>query len=291
MNKPTHSNPAIVPRQPAFDFEDPGIPRHWYGSDPFLTRFIDGISVLLPVGEKFVMRCARDFMAQASPALQQDIKGFMRQEGQHSMLHGRDTQRLRRQGIDTDAILALNEKVLFKFFRKRLPPAFTMGMASAFEHLTSIMAESFVSRPEVFSAVDARMRAFYVWHLMEEIEHRAVCFDVFTQAARGGYALRVVTGLLVFAIFPLAAFGNMNRMFKVDGFGLWRRMGLWARGMGALFGRRGLLRPLGGALLAYLKPGFHPWQLPVPASYGAWLARYQETGDARLAGDVILLAG
>ena len=184
--------PPIVPRE-KLDFGlDGDIPKFWLDNDPFKTRFFDAMSTLFPVGEKFFITCVRDFKDRITdPKVLQDIKDFTRQEAQHSMLHTQYNNRLKEQGVAVDAILEGQEKRLFGIIRKVFSREFTLGITSASEHITAIMADCFVERPEIFANADERIRALYVWHAMEEMEHKGVAYDVMQDIAQVGYRTRI----------------------------------------------------------------------------------------------------
>ena len=115
MSAPQH----IVPRQ-NLDFGlDGDIPKYWFGGDVFKTRFFDAMSTIFPEGEKFFIYCVRDFKDQVTdPQLAQDIKDFIRQEAQHSMVHNQFNDRLKQQGIDVDMLERIQHKVQFDIIRK-----------------------------------------------------------------------------------------------------------------------------------------------------------------------------
>jgi len=278
--------PPIIPRE-KLDFDlDGDIPKHWLNNDPFKTRFFDAMSTLFPVGEKFFITCVRDFKDRIQdPKLLEDIKDFTRQEAQHGMLHTRYNNRLKAQGIAVDAILQRQEHRLFGIIRKRLSREFTLGITTASEHITSIMADCFVERPEIFEGADHRMRALYVWHAMEEMEHKGVAYDVLTDVAKSSYLNRIGSMLLVTLIFPYHVYRIMAHMLQADGFSGWERTKIWAKGLWWLYKPGGVFMPILAKYFAYLKPGFHPWQTPVVASYEPWLRLLKETGDPVEAGN------
>ena len=100
------------------------------------------------------------------------------------------------------------------------------------------------------------------WHAMEEIEHKAVAFDTFTAAVRGGpvgrWLLRASVMVLATALFTYTISRNVADLFKQDGMGALRA---WARLFGYLWGSPGLLRRITPAYFAYYRPGFHPWDV------------------------------
>jgi uncharacterized protein len=286
MNTSLSSSPAIVPRE-KLDFDlDGDIAQYWLDNDPFKTRFFDALSTLFPVGERFFITCVRDFKDRITdPKLLQDIKDFNRQEAQHSMLHTQYNNRLVAQGINVPEILRRQERRLFGLLRKRLSPEFTLGITAASEHVTAIMADCFIERPEIFANADPRIRALYVWHAMEEMEHKSVAFDVLTRVAQASYRTRVMSMLTVSLLFPYHVMKILAYMLQTDGFSRWQRTKIWAKGLWWLYKPGGIFMPMLGKHFAYLKPGFHPWQEPAVASYEPWKRLLKESGDPITASD------
>ncbi len=272
MNYHHAGAPDIVPRD-KLDFGlDGDIARHWLDGDVFKTRMFDALSTLFPVGERFFITCVRDFKDQITdPDLLEQIRDFTRQEGQHGLLHSRYNDRLTAQGIGVPYILKSQERRLFGLIRGHASATFALGITAAAEHVTSVMADAFVERPEILAKADERIRALYVWHAMEEMEHKSVAYDVLTDVAKASYLTRVLTMMLVTVLFPFHVAKIMNHMFRVDGFSRWGRIKLWRRGLWWLLKPGGLVLPLVPRMLGYYRPGFHPWQHPVVPSYPHWL--------------------
>jgi len=288
---PAHTN-QIVPRE-KLDFGlDGDIPRYWFGGDPFKSRFFDAMSTIFPEGERYFISCVRDFRDQVTdPALLRDIKDFMRQEGQHGIVHTQYNNRLKAQGIDVDMLEGRLKHLLFNVLRKHLPANVTLADTAASEHMTAIMAHGFFERKEVLAKADPRMRAMYAWHAMEEIEHKAVAFDVMQKIAKVGYLRRVVAMAVVTIAFNIHALLITRYMLKVDGFTRWQRVKMFAKGLAWIFGPGGLYMPILGHYLQYYKPGFHPWQMGQMHSYQLWLDTLNRTGNPILAGEALHAAG
>lgn len=273
------SRPAIVPRQDLDFGLDGDIPRFWFAGDPFKTRLFDAFSVLFPEGERFFIDCVRDYRERvADPVLQEQVKAFTRQEGQHGRIHDFFNQRLRRQGVEVGRIEAILHR-LFEWERSVFPKRLTLGFTAAAEHMTAVMAHGFSHNAELFLDADPRLNALYMWHGMEEIEHKAVAYDVLQQVAGGGYLTRLLAMLYITLVFPLTVFAIMGHMFRVDGFGLWRRLGLWLRGLRWMYGRNGLYSGVSGHYFAWYRPGFHPWKAGAMENYNTWLEAFQRSGD------------
>ncbi|RZL00220.1 MAG: metal-dependent hydrolase [Rubrivivax sp.] len=278
----------IVPRE-HLDFGlDGDIPRHWFGGDPFKTRFFDAMSTLFPEGERFFITCVRDFRDQVTdPAHQQAIKDFTRQEAQHGLVHSAFNRRLSDQGIKVDRILGNQRRFLFEVARRRLSRPQTLAITAASEHLTAIMAQGWFERRDLFLDADPRVRALYVWHAVEEVEHKGVAYDVMQQVAKVGYLGRVLALLQVSINFPWFVFQIMGHMFKVDGFSRWQRTRLWAQGLWWLYGPGGMMAGIIGPYLAWYKPGFHPWDSGMMSHYPVWAEALQRTGDVIAASDAL----
>ncbi len=282
----------IVPRE-KLDFGlDGDIPKYWFGGDAFKTRFFDAMSTLFPEGERFFISCVRDFRDQVTdPVLMQEIKDFIRQEGQHGIVHTQFNDRLKAQGIDVDMLERIEKQLLFNIVRKYVPKKHTLATTAAAEHMTAIMAHSFFERKEVLESADPRMRAMYAWHAMEEIEHKAVAFDVMQKIAKVWYPRRVLAMMEVTLGFTIHALLITHYMLKVDGFSRWERTKMWATGLWWLYKPGGLFLSIFGHYIQYYKPGFHPWQTGQMHSYQLWLDTLNRTGDPILAGEALHAAG
>lgn len=277
----------IVPRKsPDFDL-DGDIPKYWLNNDPFKTRFFDAMSLLFPEGEKFFITCVRDYRDQITdPELSRQVKDFMYQEGQHGIVHTQFNNRVKAQGVEVDRILQKQKDIMFGFFRKHFPRSFTLGQTAAAEHLTALMAHGFFN-DNMFDKADPRIRAMYAWHAVEEIEHKAVAYDVLTKVAKANYFTRILSFMLVTFTFPFHVFMIMNHMFKVDG--VKHRFRLWAKGLWWLYGPGGLYPRLIPAYLMYYLPGFHPWKMGQMASYDTWVKTFNQTGgNAIAAADAVM---
>ena len=290
MSIGTSEQRVITPRRgPDFDL-DGDIPKYWLDGDAFKSRFFDAMSLLFPEGEKFFIACVRDYRDEIKdPKLQTQVKEFMYQEGQHGMVHTQFNNRLKAQGVAVDNILERQKKIMFGFFRKRLPRSYTLGQTAAAEHLTALMAHGFFYKSKLMDNADPRVRAMYAWHAVEEIEHKAVAFDVLTKVAKANYFTRILSFMQVTFAFPLHVFMIMRHMFKVDG--IKNKFGIWMRGLWWLYGPGGLYPSLMPHYLAYFKPGFHPWKQGNMDIYETWTAAFDRSnGDAIAAGDAVAAA-
>jgi predicted metal-dependent hydrolase len=108
---------------------------------------------------------------------------------------------------------------------------YRLAYASGFETMTMGVTKWMVGeRERLFYGADTRIASFILWHMVEEVEHKRVAFDVY-QAVDGSYLRRVVGVLVgsahVFWWSPAACV----TMLKVDG--RWRdlrsRRRLWRR--------------------------------------------------------------
>lgn len=274
------SSPDIIPRE-KLDFGLSGdIPKYWFDGHPFKSRMFDALSTIFPEGERYFIACVRDFRDQVSdPKLLADIRDFMRQEAQHTIVHMAYNKRLTEQGIDVAGIEAFTRNVLFDVFRKRLSPLTTLAHTAALEHLTASLADLLVGNLQVAKEMDHRMHAMYVWHGMEEVEHKAVAFDVMQQVGKAGYFRRVVPFLFASFAFPLNTMLITNGMLRADGFNAWQRMKLMASGAVWLYKPGGLLWRFWRPYFSYFKPGFHPWQKPQDELYHVWAKEMAASGD------------
>ena len=262
------------------DFQlDERIPRFWNGGDPYKTRLFDAMSLTFPIGERYFISSVRAYRDQiADPHLLKEVKDFTRQEAQHGIVHTQFNEMLAKQGQDVAwSQRFLDEK--FKWQLARWPAIFNLSYTAAAEHLTAMMCTTFMERADIIEPFDHRIRAMYAWHSIEEVEHKAVCYDVLTKVAKANYFTRIA-GLLYFSVeYTIGNWYMVNRMLKSDGFGFWQRAKMLAKGAWWLYKPGGVFMPALGYYLSYFKPGFHPWQHKEMGHYETWLQRFNQTGD------------
>jgi predicted metal-dependent hydrolase len=269
---------TLTVRKPNVDLSR-GFPRHWLGGDVYRTAFMNALSMSFPLGEQMFIDSVRAAPQDAirDPVLRAEVKDFVGQEASHRFIHKQYNDELARQGFDYTLEASLEKRVELI---RRLPVADRLAITCALEHYTAMLADYLLRHPEWLDGADPQLRLLWAWHAAEELEHKAVAFDVY-RAAGGGYWKRVLWYLHVSLIFwrdtSLQTFYNLRR----DG-AAWRP-DTWKSAARAWFGRKGLAWHILKPGLDYLSPRFHPWQHDNRALLRTWLERnedrYREIGS------------
>jgi predicted metal-dependent hydrolase len=194
---------------------DENIPRHWFGDNAVQTHIFNGLNLVFPDGERFFVRAVMDHADRIhDPELRAQIKGFVGQEGWHAHEHERYFATMREQGYRIDGFLDRFRKFA-QWTNKYLPGSFRLAVTAGAEHYTATLG--------VFALTGGRlpeahpvMRQLITWHAVEEIEHKAVAFDVL-RAVNPSYALRIA-GFL-FATVALAGWtvSALRMLLRQDG--------------------------------------------------------------------------
>lgn len=250
----TPDNVAIKPQRMGFRF-GPNVPRYWLGNNYLVSHTMNALSVLFPEGEQFFVDSVRAFQDQIKdPKLKDDVRGFIGQEAMHSLEHIAVNQHVRDQGMPVEA-MEEDLKVILDLARK-LPKRHQLAVTCALEHITAMMADMLLERDDVREDMHESMRPLWVWHAIEETEHKAVAYDVFRQVG-GTYAERAFYQLFATSALGVVATWFTGRMlmndrenFSVKGV---------AKGMWRMWGENGAFSSLIPAWVEYFKPDFHPW--------------------------------
>lgn len=176
----------------AASFED--VPRHFAADDDLiLSHLAASLSAVFPDGEDFFVRSVRHFRDQITDAeLRRQVTGFIGQEAMHGREHRAFNDRLDQLGYPTKRIERLTARGLA--VRERLLSAKSnLAATAALEHFTATLAELVLTSDETRAHFGhPAVRDLFVWHALEESEHKAVAFDVY-KAVGGTERMRVFT--------------------------------------------------------------------------------------------------
>ncbi len=250
-------NIHIEPRRMDFPFEN--IERYWFGNDPVLTHFLNALSLTFPDGERFFVDSVRAFRDQIKdPKLQKEISGFIGQEAMHSLEHQAFNDYLSQQGYAAEAQAGIDfaRKMLARG-RRLLTPKQQLGATAALEHITAILAHRLLSHPRWLKKMRPEVRALWLWHAIEEIEHKAVAFDVYEQVG-GDYKTRV--HLLFYGTLYLSLYTGRYTWAFLKKDKAYRSPLKITKGLWRLFGPRGFITTTIPSYMAFYRPNFHPWQ-------------------------------
>jgi predicted metal-dependent hydrolase len=232
------------------------LPRLWNADDAFATHYMNALSLLFPTGEKFFIDAVRAYRDRISdPRLTAEIRAFIGQEGWHRSVHADYNAWLEHCGLPA---AELDDRAARKiaFIKSKLPPRGWLAATVCLEHFTAMMAKDLLSNPALTANMHPTMRQVWIWHAMEELEHKAVAFDIY-QETGGKYSTRVKAMLFVSVNFAIDTLRNLIALLRAEG-KLWSPR-VWWRGAGFLFGRSpGVFwRTLPG-WFAFFRPSFHP---------------------------------
>lgn len=255
----SHSAKDIVPRNIDFGFDET-VHYNWLDGCPGKSNLLNAMSVLFPAGETFFIDSTRPFLKEVSdPKLKKEIKNFMTQEAIHTREHEAYNEMLEREGLPAKKIeqevwrdLGIGQKHLSKYQQ--------LALTVALEHWTAVLASGLLSHPEALKGAHPAMRNVWLWHAVEESEHKAVCFDLlrvaipddkeFEKARKR--ALRVVS-----VPFMARTFIYYTRFMYASG-DLFNFKAHWSCLKWA-WGKPGIFRKIWPEFKDFFRAGFHPW--------------------------------
>jgi uncharacterized protein len=240
-----------IPRDPDIDLT--AVSRHWLANNAVGTAISNGVNLLFPHGERFFVRSVHHYLDQISdPTLRAQVKAFFKQEGHHASAHDEFNTVLRAQGVEIDRFLGRYAK-LSAWVEARMSPKLNLAGTAAAEHFTAILADGAFKRG-ILDTVHPAMQELLAWHAAEEIEHKAVAFDVLRQVDPS-YALRMAG--LAYATITLSGFWIWATvmLLRQEKLG-WRET---LRQLGQMRRHDPVLRRVfGKGIRQYIRRDFHP---------------------------------
>jgi len=244
---------------------------------PELSYALVGLSLALPYVEPYLIQTMNKAKRLVTdPELRKAIALFNGQEGQHFRLHTRFNEAMRESCPEVAAL----EEELAEDYRRFITTRslqWNLAYAEGFESFTSALACFFLEEQTLRTAQPA-VRDLFEWHIVEELEHRCVAFDVYEHLC-GDYAYRLAVGLYAqhhICRFVLRVARAMMAHDRTQG----HDHGGPARSRARLrpFLARAARRLVPKVLETYL-PGYTPHRLGMPAGAEVVLRRIAEASE------------
>lgn len=191
-------------RNVQFNFDK--VQKHWILNSAIATHFVNSMHIVFPEGEKFFVRSVRRFAKDIKDeTLKKEINSFCGQEGIHAREHQRFWEVMQEQGLEPEKFASFLKVTAFsgKYsienmvrnslnkVQPQLGDKMALSITTALEHYTAILANALFHEPIATNDnIAPQMLELLHWHASEEIEHKAVCFDVLKQVD-DSYLIRV----------------------------------------------------------------------------------------------------
>jgi predicted metal-dependent hydrolase len=222
-----------------------------------MSHVVAMLSAVFPEGEDFFVRTVRNHRGDIEdPVLKGAVAGFIGQEAMHGREHRAFNEALARLGYPTRFVDRLTGTGL-RLAERVLPTKVQLAITAALEHYTASLAELLLESPDARALLDIpEVQSLFLWHALEESEHKTVAFDVYRHAGgrelirrwvMNATTIGFLVGVVVAVLMSVLLDPEARRHPVHTGRSLWAlRRSPW------------LNRAMVGRIRAYNRDHFHP---------------------------------
>ncbi len=252
----TAAAPPIRARRIKFSYPTGAMKRHFVNDDLLMSHVVSMLSSVFPEGEDFFIRSVKYYMKDVTdPVLKAQVAGFIGQEFTHGREHREINERLQAMGYPTRRSDRLTKRALATIYR-HAPHRYSLAMTAALEHYTATLASLLLTNSKARDLLTSdEVRALLLWHAYEEVEHKAVAFDVYRHTG-GGEGLRIWTMRSIHLTFLGSTLVSTTLSLLTDP-STYNPVRL-ARSVAAIRSNPWLNRDVLRELGTYTRRGFHP---------------------------------
>lgn len=273
MTEQTEPQARTVPtRRISFEESLADVPRHFAdGGDLVTSHFVAAMSSVFPEGEEFFVRSVRHYRDQITdPVLKRQVAGFIGQESVHGREHRAFNDRLDELGYPAKRYERIVKRAL-TFRERHMSPEANLAVTAALEHFTATLAELALSDEEFRTMTGhPAVTDLFVWHALEEAEHKAVAFDVY-RAVGGSERVRIVTMKVARKAFVVLT--TLQVVISLLGDRATYRRGALRASVRRFRASPLMRREVREQLREYDRPGFHPNDRDTDALVDEWRER------------------
>lgn len=254
-------------------FKAEQIERH-YAPSPLLSHLLTALSVTFPEGEKFFVETIRNVRHLIdNPLLQADISAFIGQESRHAKSHSEFNQSVLSDNYNIDVFKHMMDA---EFIRLRtLSQRRQLAATVVLEHFTAMIAGYMLKYPRLISHLDTNMKNLWLWHAIEEIEHKSVAFDVYKQVFDNKAQLRrsMRTISIGFILGNMRVTSHLLWQDRKNSLGNIRNLAKNFRDLGLLVHMMLVLFP---EYISFYFKNFHPTQIDQSALLEKWSLAFEQ---------------
>lgn len=293
----------LIVRKLRFAFADRRVPFLWNEVNPAFSSMANAVSFLAIAFEKMIVSMVPEIMPLITdPVIAEEADAFVRQEGQHSMAHRGHVKALIKsypalRETLAEVIAAFDRLTAEKPLKYRL--AYTADLEATFTPVFKLMLDH---DDTLFAPGDDRVASLFLWHFVEEVEHRSSALIIYEHIVGDQvYRMRVAPSIFkhVMATLRIACEGfNRHIPFddrQVDALSMFssyrgkqalrRRMPFgWPANQGPVVDafkhlpKREIVTAVSGIVRSQL-PNHKPAHEKIPALAEDWFARYDAGYD------------
>ena len=248
------------------DFDVSKIKRYYSNDNIFATHYINAMHIVFPEGEKFFIRSAKRYLKQIedNPQLVDRVKKFIGQEGVHHKEHEKFWDILEGMGLKPYRLAKIYDKIAYKFLEntlfkilpKKRADLLALSVTTAAEHFTALLGDGGL-RANPFGELSKDVKLLLQWHCAEELEHKSVCFDLYTEVG-GDYNTRIAGMLFATVLLWVFLFGGQLYFVANDKEKDWKKVPSDFIEFWKAFGKSEGINNIGKMYLDYYKRDFHP---------------------------------
>ena len=258
----TKQSPIIPIRHMKFDFDPKLLDPKFFLNAELASAYFASLSIFLTYGEDLVIDTARyhrDFVKD--PLLKQRVTSLIGQEALHSKLHEELNDAFKDIDLPVELFRSL-ARFVFNYGFNRLSQPMKLSLMAGIEHFTAVLAEYMMNHEEIFfRSQDEKQRAIWMWHMLEESEHKDIAYDVF-QNLSNNYLLRIagffpalitILGLISATSIVVPFYRKPSNLVS---WSYWKDI---PRSFQLIFGLKdGVYGSSWKHIFDYLRPDFHP---------------------------------
>jgi predicted metal-dependent hydrolase len=287
-------------RRPKFDFTD-DVPWMWHPQNPAFSFFMNATSIIAICFEQMIVAAVQEAKPRVTDAkVAAEATAFLRQEAQHSSSHRKHVGALIKhypglQRTFDNAMACFDTLTATKSLEFRL--AYVADLEATFTPSFKLMLDN---EATLFRPGDDRVASLFLWHFVEEVEHRSSALLIYDAAVGDRwYRIRVLPGVVKHLLRVMAVIADgvnahvplsdrrVDARTLLPGYGAWQNLRRkLSRGAGSqlappAFGGvpRNQILVAAGRVLMSQTPFHKPEHESLPQFADQWFRRWDGGGD------------